>query len=79
MAERGPNEVTQMNLMILFGMLAAVVILAAVYGARLNASTERSAESIKDLGQRLARLEDRMANLETIVLEKEKSDKYERL
>ncbi len=63
----------------------AVVIIVAlgtfsgVYTARLKAHSKRSNEDYDDFANRLARLEDRMANLETIVLEKERSREYNKL
>ena len=63
----------------------AVVIIVAlgtfsgVYTARLRALSKRSNEDYDDFANRLAILEDRMANLETIVLEKERAKEYEKL
>ena len=63
----------------------AVVIIVAlgtfsgVYTARLKAYSKRSDGDYDDFSNRIARLEDRMANLETIVLEKERAKEYERL
>ena len=60
-------------------IIVIVLIGVAIYGTRLNANAEKSQEFIKNLDQRVSRLEDRIANLETIVLEKEKTKKYENL
>ena len=57
---------------------AAVVIIVAigtiseVYRSKLKANANKSEKIYDTMAQRIARLEDRIANLETIVLEKEK-------
>ena len=56
--------------------IVALVTLSVIYRARLKANTEKSEESFKGLDQRMSRVEERMANLETIVLEKEKTKKF---
>ena len=61
---------------------AAVVIIVAigtiseVYRSKLKANANKSEKIYDTMAQRIARLEDRMANLETIVLEKEKTKKF---
>ncbi|MBW2621325.1 MAG: hypothetical protein JRD68_00335 [Deltaproteobacteria bacterium] len=64
----------------------AVVIIVAiatggeVYRARLKSGGGRKTEEyFNNFSQKLARLEDRIANLEMIVLEKEKDRKYDKL
>ena len=57
-------------------IIVAIVMLSEVYRSRLKAQANRSDEEFAKLTDRMATLEDRMANLETIVLEKEKSDRY---
>ena len=64
----------------------AVVIIVAiatggeVYRARLKSGGGRKAEEeFSNLSGKLTRLEDRIANLEMIVLEKEKAHKYDTL
>ena len=53
-------------------IIVAMGILSEMYRARLKANTRKTEEFFERLTQRMARLEDRMANLETIVIEKEK-------
>jgi hypothetical protein len=61
---------------------AAVVIIVAIgtiseiYRSKLKANANKSEKFYDSTAQRIARLEDRMANLETIVLEKEKAKKF---
>jgi len=57
-------------------IMVAIGTLSEVYRSRLKAQANRSDEEFSKLANRMAALEDRMANLETIVLEKEKSDRY---
>ena len=68
-----------MNLWTAIIIILLILIGAAVYGGRLSASAEKSQVFMKRFDQRIARLEERIANLETIVLEKEKAKKYENL
>ena len=60
-------------------IIVASLVGVAIFGARLNANARKSQEFIQNFDQRISRLEDRIANLETIVLEKEKTKKYENL
>ena len=60
---------------------AAVIIIAittfgTIYRAHIKANARQSDENTESLLQRLERLEERMANLETIVLEKEKAKQF---
>jgi hypothetical protein len=57
-------------------IIVAIGTLSEVYRARFKADASRSAEEFEKLTARLAQLETRMANLETIVLEKEKADRF---
>ena len=60
-------------------VIVAIGTLSEVYRARLKANAEKSQEFLKNLEQRMVRIEDRMANLETIVLEREKARQYDKL
>jgi hypothetical protein len=60
-------------------IIVAIGTLSEVYRARLKASANKSEEAIKNHDQRLVRLEERLANLETIVLEKERTEKFAEL
>ena len=60
---------------------AAVIIVAIgtfseVYRTRLKAISKKSEKLLADFSQRITRLESRMANLETIVLEKERTKQF---
>ncbi|UCF95023.1 MAG: hypothetical protein JSW39_13015 [Desulfobacterales bacterium] len=57
-------------------IIVAIGTVSEIYRARLKANAEKSEESFKTLTQRIARLEERMANLETIVLEKERTKQF---
>lgn len=54
-------------------MIVGICMLSEVYRARLKAQSKRSAAAYDELTQRMAQLEKRMANLETIVLDQEKA------
>ena len=60
-------------------VIVAIGTLSEIYRARLKANATKADEAMNDLERRMARLEDRMANLETIVLEKERAKQYENL
>lgn len=60
-------------------IIVAIVALSAMYRERLKANAEKSEELFKNLAQRMERLEDRTANLETIVLDKEKTREFSEL
>jgi len=60
-------------------IIVAIGTLSEVYRARLKAISNKGEEAIKNHDQRMARLEERLANLETIVLEKERAAKFSEL
>ena len=60
-------------------IIVAIGTLSEVYRMRLKASAQKSEESIKNHDRRMARLEERLANLETIILEKERAEKFSEL
>ena len=57
-------------------IIVAIGTLSEIYRTRLKANSAKMEESYQKLVQRIASLEERMANLETIVIEKEKSRKF---
>ena len=57
-------------------IIVAITTFGAIYRARINANAHKSNETSETLLQRIDRLEERMANLETIVLEKEKAKQF---
>jgi hypothetical protein len=65
-----------MNTMTAVVLIVAIGTFGGLYRARLKANAKIADEEFVDLSQRVSRLEDRIANLETIVLEKEKSKQF---
>jgi hypothetical protein len=57
-------------------IIVAIGTLSEIYRSRLKANAVKTEESYQKLIQRMVSLEERMANLETIVLEKEKIRKF---
>ena len=57
-------------------IIVAIGTISEVYRSKIKADASKSQEVFDNITQRVARLEDRMANLETIVLEKEKAKKF---
>ena len=60
-------------------LIVAIGAVSAVYRARIKAGSDKFEELIDSLSERVDRMEERMANLETIILEKEKAGKFENL
>ena len=60
-------------------IIVAIGTISEVYRSRLKAHSVKAEESYEKLVQRMVRLEERMANLETIVLESEKKRKFSEL
>jgi len=57
-------------------IIVAITTFGTLYRTRLKAGAQQSNETSESLLQRIDRLEERMANLETIVLEKEKAKQF---
>jgi hypothetical protein len=57
-------------------IIVAIVTFGGVYRSRMKTGTKITDESFHDLLGRIDRLEERMANLETLVLEKEKAKQF---
>jgi hypothetical protein len=57
-------------------IIVAITTFGAIYRARMKTNAHKSNEVSETLLQRIDRLEERMANLETIVLEKEKAKQF---
>ena len=53
-------------------IIVAIGALSQIFKTRLKATVDKSEASVKNLAQRVAHLEDRICNLETIVVEKER-------
>lgn len=54
-------------------IIVGICMLSEVYRARLKTESKKSAAAFDELAERMAQLEKRMANIETIVLDQEKS------
>ena len=57
-------------------IIVAITTFGTLYRTRIKAGATKSNETSEALLERLDRLEERMANLETIVLEKEKAKQF---
>ena len=60
-------------------IIAAIVTLGGIYRSRMKVSTNKTVADFEALQRRVDRLEKRMANLETLVLEKEKAKQFSEL
>jgi len=60
-------------------LIVAIGSVSAVYRTRIKASSGKLEELFDLLSERVDRMEERMANLETILLEREKAVKFENL
>ena len=56
--------------------MVAIGTISEIYRAKLKANAGESEKIFEKMAERVGRLEERMANVETIVLEKEKAKKY---
>jgi hypothetical protein len=56
--------------------MVAIGTFSEVYRAKIKASTSEFEKIFEQMAERVGRLEERMANLETIVLEKEKAERF---
>ena len=68
-----------MNFWTALVIIVAIGSFSEVYRSRLKQVSRKSDELLADLSQRITQLESRMANLETIVLEKERTKPYSEL
>jgi hypothetical protein len=57
-------------------IIVAIGVLGKIFTARLKTTADKSEASVKNLAQRVTRLEDRIGNLETIVVDKERTQKF---
>ena len=65
-----------MNLWTAIVIIVAIGTLSEIYRSRLKAGSRKIEADVKSIVRRMVRLEERMGNLETIVLEKEKVSKF---
>ncbi len=57
-------------------IIVAIGTISEIFRSRLKANTAKTEDFYQKLTQRMVSLEERMANLETIVLDTEKSRKF---
>lgn len=60
-------------------IIVAISALSQIFRARLKSTEEKSEASVNNLVQRVSRLEDRIANLETIVIDQQRAQKFSAL
>lgn len=60
-------------------IIVAIGTISEIYRSRIKANAGKAEASFQKLIERMASLEERMANLETIVLEQEKRRKFSEL
>ena len=65
-----------MNTMTAVVLIVAIATFGGLYRARLKVNSQKTDKDFEDLSRRVSRLEDRIANLETLILEKEKSKQF---
>ena len=65
-----------MNLWTMIVLVTAIGIFGEMYKHRISAKVNESKEFFDDTIKRIARLEERMANIETIVLEKVREERF---
>ena len=65
-----------MNLWTAIVIIVAIAAFSGIYRARFKSESKKTDEDFENLSQRISRLEDRIANLETIVLEKERTRQF---
>lgn len=65
-----------MNTMTAVVLIVAIATFGGLYRARLRVNSKKTNKDFEDLSRRVSRLEDRIANLETLILEKEKSKQF---
>lgn len=57
-------------------IIVAIGVLSEMYKVRLKASLRKSEEYFEKLSQRTSHIEERMANIETIMLDKERQKDF---
>ena len=65
-----------MNTMTAVVLIVAIGTIGGLYRARIRVNSQKADKDFEDLSRRVSRMEDRIANLETLVLEKEKSKQF---
>ena len=65
-----------MNLWTMIVLIVAIGTFSEIYRHRISVNVKESQKFYDELAKRLARLEERMANIETIVLEKAREKRF---
>jgi hypothetical protein len=65
-----------MNMWTMIVLIVAIGTFSELYRHRISANVKETKKFFDDIVKRVARLEERMANLETIVLEKAKEKQF---
>ncbi|MDA3811242.1 MAG: hypothetical protein PF518_13045 [Spirochaetaceae bacterium] len=60
-------------------LIVAIGAISEMYRARVKNGADKTAKLYDEISERMGRIEERMANVETILFEREKSDKYDKL
>lgn len=60
-------------------LIVAIGAVSEMYRARVKSSSKVTDKLYEEIIERLARVEERMANVETILFEKEKAGQYDKL
>jgi hypothetical protein len=65
-----------MNMWTMIVLIVAIGTFSELYRHRISANVKESKKLFDSISKRVARLEERMANLETIVLEKSREKQF---
>ena len=68
-----------MDIWTMIVLIVTISVISDIVKTKNNNNVDESIESNEDLSQQIGPLEDRVANLETIILEKERVDRFAEL
>jgi len=68
-----------MDIWTMIVLIVAISVISDIVKSKNNDNAGESIESDEDISQHIAPLKDRVANLETIILEKERVDRFAEL
>lgn len=60
-------------------LIVAIGAVSEMYRARVKSGSKETEKLYKEIIEKMAGIEERMANVETILFEKEKADKFDQL
>lgn len=60
-------------------LIVAIGAVSEMYRARVKSSSKEAEKLFDEITERMTKIEERMANVETILFEKEKADRYKNL